>query len=236
MKLTTIDIINAPTYYTDHFNGKYDIDKVLILRNCGFVSDSDTMSVAFKYIPNNTNVIDLTNNELIVLPDLVNKNSIHTLLISRNRIKNLDGSMLPRNIRKLVLSNNELNTFNSLTGLKDAPKSLENLCLRGNIVCHLDKYREYVISLCPYLKILDFEQVKPSERNQKIDLEDHKVDESNNLTISLNSRDKKMELMGHVVSKLDEVSKELLKKQLADATTLEEIERLETMLVGGIEN
>ncbi|CCD25474.1 U2 snRNP complex subunit LEA1 NDAI_0F01550 [Naumovozyma dairenensis CBS 421] len=252
MKFTPSLIIDAPSYQVDHFDGRYDTDKCVILRDLQLETDSESMPSSLKQLSPSTNVLDLTNNDLFNIPwNVKNFKWLHTLLLSRNRIINIDGSLLPCNLENLVLANNGISELQELDGLSKAPKSLKNLTLKGNPICHLNGYREYVLKLLPNLMTLDFTRVTPEERKEilKINKEAKKIGgdlatatttkHKERLTnrISKNgrqNRDKSIEMMTLVVSKMTDEKKKELKKQLAEATSLDEIARLEKILSGGV--
>ena len=157
-KLTINQVLDAPNYYVDHFDGKYDTDKVVILRDACIISDTTMLKQSLEHLPGKTHILDLTNNDLVAMPPLGFSSTIHTVLLGRNRIQTIDGSAFPINAVNISLMNNEINELEQLSGLKSAPKSLQNICLRGNNVCYVDGYREYVLSSCPQLKVLDFQR------------------------------------------------------------------------------
>lgn len=236
MKFTPSVIIDAPEYYTDHFNGRYSVDKCTVLRNLQLETDSEAMTSSFKHLKNPTNILDLTNNELISVPDLHLRADIHTLLCSRNQIAHLDGKLLPSKIRYLVLANNNITSLEQLQGLKTSPKTLKNLVLRGNQVCHLQGYREFVLRLLPHLEVLDFERVTNEERQRvkKIGPIHISGNAKNFVPSKGTTRDKTLEIMHLVVGKMSEDKKKELNEQLASATSLAEIARIEKLLSGGI--
>lgn len=238
-KLSINQVLDAPTYFVDHFNGKYDTDKTIILRDESIVSDTDIMRQSLSRLPEDCKVLDMTNNDLVTIPPLETHKGIHTLLLGRNRIRTVDGKAFPRQIKNLSLVQNELKEFSDLEGLKFAPKTLENICLRGNDVCYLSGYRQYILKLCPQIRVLDFEKVTDKERSAEFPDEvlESEIKDSQTLVHKTDRRmrDKHMELLGTVVKKMDEETRNKIKRQLAEATTLDEIERLEGLLAGNIE-
>lgn len=232
MKITPSVVLDATEYYVDHFSGKHDVDKCTILRNLKLETDDELMPSSLKKLAKPTHVLDLTNNELISIPDMRSRGDIHTLLLSMNQISVLDGRLLPGRIRNLVLANNNISTFEQLNGLKWAPTTLENVVLRGNQVCHLEGYREHVLGTVPSLKVMDFERVTQEER-----LRAQKANTSDAVPTAVVTgakRDKSSELMHLVVSKMSEERRNELKEQLARATSLAEIARIEKLLSGGV--
>lgn len=238
MKFTPSIVIDAPQYYVDHFNGKYNVDKCVILRDLQLETDSESMPSSLKHLTKPTHILDLTNNDLIMIPDLSSRDDIHTLLLARNNIVDIDGRLLPMNIQNLTLSNNSIRRFEDLQRLRRVPKTLKNLILIGNQVCHLANYREQVLRLVPHLETLDFQNVSTEERKNATTFS-RQADGETLAPVSASakdnkSRDKTMEIMNLVVSKMTVEKRNELKKQLAEATSLEEIARLEKLLSGGV--
>lgn len=232
MKFTPSVLLDATEYYVDHFDGKNDIDKCTILRDLQLETDTELMPSSLKRLAKPTHILDLTNNELTSLPDLRSRSDIHTILLSRNQINVLDGRVLPRRTRNLVVADNNISTFEQLNGLKGAPDTLENLVLRGNQVCHSEGYREHVIRTVPSLKVLDFERVTKQERQRSKEVQPSEV--SAEATVTDIRRDKSSEIMHLVVSKMSEEKRNELKEQLTSATSLAEIARIEKLLSGGV--
>lgn len=237
MKFTPSVVFDAPCYYVDHFNGKHDIDKYTSLRDMQLESDEFAMPASLKHLTKPTQVLDLTNNELRELPNLKNRNDIHTLLLGRNRIIRIDGARLPPNLHNLVLADNSLKKMSDLQGFRGAPKSLRNLTLRGNQICHLEGYRKEVLHILPQLEVLDFSQVGKDEKLKSKNLKGKslvKETEVETYTEEPDTRDKNMDLMNLVVSKMSDEERNKIKKQLSEASSLDEIIRLENLLSGGV--
>ncbi|CAD6645374.1 XXYS1_4_G0019800.mRNA.1.CDS.1 [Saccharomyces cerevisiae] len=238
MKFTPSIVIDAPQYYVDHFNGKYNVDKCVILRDLQLETDSESMPSSLKHLTKPTHILDLTNNDLIMIPDLSRRDDIHTLLLGRNNIVEVDGRQLPMNVQNLTLSNNSIRRFEDLQRLRRAPRTLKNLTLIGNQVCHLANYREHVLRLVPHLETLDFQNVTAEERKSAMSFprqaDGDTLGPVNTAIKDNGSRDKTMEIMNLVVSKMTVERRNELKKQLAEATSLEEIARLEKLLSGGV--
>lgn len=232
MKFSPSVIIDAPKYYQNHFDGRHDTNLCVVLRDLGLECDTEAMpAVLAKLIPS-THTLDLTNNELDRIPELRNHGSITTLLLGRNKVASVDGALLPFGLRRLVLANNGIESFQALDGLSKAPKTLENLNLRGNNVCHLEDYRLRVVGQMPQLKILDFTKVSDQERAAS---KKFKVTSGDDVpTLKSKPRDKAVEVMELVVGKMSEDVRNQLKAELANATTLAEIERIEKLLSGAV--
>lgn len=232
MKITPSVVLDAPTYYVSHFNGVYDTEKCVVIRDLGIECDDEAMPAVLAKLPKPTHVLDLTNNELNQIPDLSAHDEITTLLLGRNRISKIDGRRLPRRLRRLVLSNNGVEQLAALEGLRHAPKTLENLSLRGNSVCHLEDYRVFALSRAPQLKTLDFTKISDQERNAGCKF---RSSPGKDIAPSRQEfKDKNEEIMDVIVGKMSDEVRNRLKDELAAASTLDEIERIESLLSGGV--
>ncbi|SCU93399.1 LANO_0E03774g1_1 [Lachancea nothofagi CBS 11611] len=240
MKFTPGAVIEAPKYYHNYFDGVHDTDLCVIMRDLQLENDADAMPAVLATLPDATHTLDLTNNELSAIPDLRNQANIETLLLSRNRIFQIDGRFLPYKIRRLTLASNGISNLADLDGLRSSPSYLQNLNLRGNSVCYLENYRLYVISLAPQLKVLDFTKISEEEHREAHSFklrnahQAHHEASNNGHPQQSRAKDKEAEVMSIVVNKMDSGVRENLKKQLASATTLEEMERIEKLLSGGV--
>lgn len=120
---------------------------------------------------NQFDCFDLSDNSVRKLENFPLLPRLKCLLLNNNRItkigKNLEQS-LP-NLERLILTNNyiqELSDIEPLTGLIN----LNTLSLLNNPLTKKDNYRLYVIHKLPGLKLLDFNKVKRSEREQAASL------------------------------------------------------------------
>ena len=87
------------------------------------------------------------------------------LLLSNNRISRVAdgvGSRLPA-LETLVLTNNRIATLAEIDGLASF-EALTMLSLLQNPVTRRKHYRLYVIHKLPNLRVLDFQRVRPRER------------------------------------------------------------------------
>ena len=111
--------------------------------------------------------IDLSDNEIRKLESMARLPRVTMLLLSNNRISRVDenvGQAFPK-LEHLVLTNNHFATLKELEALA-ALQSLKTLSLVDNKVTKVENYRAFVISLLPNLKILDFQKIKPREREE----------------------------------------------------------------------
>ena len=138
----------------------------------------------------------------------------------------------------MVLASNNISELTELNGLRDAPRTLTNVSLLANPICHLDGYRQYVLTLLPMVNMLDFISVPDKERQElkkkpvaiaKVKAKTTKGEKKENT-----ADDKSAEIVHMVVSKMTEDRRQELKKQLAEASSLKEIARIEKLLSGGV--
>lgn len=105
--------------------------------------------------------IDLTDNDIRVLGNIPSLPRLTTLIVSNNLIS----SIAPRianaipSLQTLVLTNNRITQVAALAPLARFP-ALEFLTLVGNEVTGKEHYREYLISRCKKLRVLDFRRIK----------------------------------------------------------------------------
>jgi Leucine-rich repeat (LRR) protein len=79
--------------------------------------------------------------------------SIRLLYLSNNSLVSLNNIQQFKNLETLTVAGNEIAYYEDLVALKDLP-SLTSLDLRDNKVTDLPYFYDYILSLCPGLKIL----------------------------------------------------------------------------------
>ncbi|KAI0728566.1 L domain-like protein [Fomitopsis betulina] len=110
-------------------------------------------------------VIDFTDNSIIVLGNIPLLRRLRTLLLANNRISTISASLhlsVP-NLTTLALTNNNVSEIGDLEPLKDM-KKLEFLSLLGNPVREKKWYREWLAWRIPSLRVLDFQRIRDKER------------------------------------------------------------------------
>lgn len=187
--------------------------------------------------------IDLSDNVIVRLDGFPKLPRLSWLLLCNNRIARIAPNLeeqLPR-LRWLVLSNNRLNNLQDLDPLWTLPK-LEYLSLLDNPVTKQPNYRLYLIAKCKHLKVLDFRKVKLKERQVAAAKFGGSVAE----TSGAKTFEPDEELAG--VTANDDVDMEeeatakgptpetltAIKAAIANASTLEEVQRLEQALRTGM--
>lgn len=203
--------------------------------------------------------IDFTNNDLRVLGNFPRLNRLQHLLLNNNRISKIDAglnSYVP-NLNTIILTNNALSELGDLEALAECQK-LTHLSLLDNPVAKKEYYRLYLIYKLPQLRVLDFNKVKLSERKEAKTLFQKADGTDNDLIKSLvDNKTKTFEVgeglnnssSGVVGLTPDEQLKikvtcgqhtfmstytnTYLQEALKQATSLDEISRLERLLKAG---
>lgn len=208
---------------------------------------------------NQFDAIDLSDNEIVKLEGFPPLKRLHTLLLNNNRIarvgKNLE-EQLPM-LSCLILTNNRLNNLADVDPLVGF-KHLRHVSLMGNPVTKKANYRLYVIFKLPQIKVLDFRKVKQAEREKAAATFGGVGGAADGVVENGGSRKRKAGTFepGKVAAgaaannrEEDEEMEEeeapnksgptpaqlqALKIAIANAATLEEVQRLETALTTGI--
>ena len=140
-------------------------------------------------------------------------------------------------LRTLVLTNNSLRNLADLDGMGACPR-LTMLSLVGNPVALKENYRLYVIYKCKHLKTLDFQRVKPAERElaeKTFGADDGAAARAKTFTPGDGLEDK-AEKEEEKAAPSGPTPEQLmaLKVAIANAETLDEVARLENALKTGV--
>ncbi|KAJ3555859.1 hypothetical protein NP233_g12106 [Leucocoprinus birnbaumii] len=192
--------------------------------------------------------IDFTDNSIITLGNLPLLKRLRTLLLANNRISAISPSLhlSAPNLTTLVLTNNAFAELGDLEPLKDL-KRLQYLSLQGNPVTEKKYYREWLAWRIPNLRVLDFQRIRDKERKAGKTLFLTAEGVPNTLattlstTVSSNAGKTVLTIdepkaapvsfkAGRLMSKEDQ---ERVKAAIAQATSMEEIRRLERSLREG---
>lgn len=177
--------------------------------------------------------IDVSDNAIATLDGFPMLRRLRCLFANNNRISRISetlGESLP-NIEWLILTNNKVSSFVELDKPLRGMSKLKYLSLMDNPIAKRQEYRLFVISRCPRLKVLDYKKVTVGERQRA------QEEYTDKTATSLDAA------QGVSTSKVHEEesstkkhpSKEQLmaiKAAIANATTLEEVSRLEQSLEG----
>uniref|UniRef100_A0A8C6SRS7 Small nuclear ribonucleoprotein polypeptide A' n=1 Tax=Neogobius melanostomus TaxID=47308 RepID=A0A8C6SRS7_9GOBI len=177
--------------------------------------------------------IDFSDNEIRKVDGFPLLRRLKSLLLNNNRIcrlgENLDQS-LPC-LRELVLTNNNIQELGDLDPLATV-KTLSLLSLLRNPVTNKKHYRLYVINKLPQIRVLDFQKVKLKERQEAEKMFKGKrgaqlaKDIAKRTKTGGAQQDKKR-------TGPSQADVEAIKKAIANASSLAEVERLKGMLQAG---
>ncbi|KAG5654035.1 hypothetical protein H0H81_008051 [Sphagnurus paluster] len=192
--------------------------------------------------------IDFTDNSIITLGNFPLLKRLETLLLANNRVSTISPSIhlsLP-NLTTLVLTNNNIAELGDLEPLKEL-KHLKYISLLGNPVREKKWYREWLAWRIPGLRVLDFQRIRDKERQhaKALFLTADNLPTALATTISttvttqstkavLTSDEPKPAMQpgkaGRLMSKEDQ---EKVKAAIAQATSIEDIRKLERSLREG---
>jgi len=189
--------------------------------------------------------IDFTENDLKKLENFPFLNRLKCLILNSNRISFIDaklGDTIP-NVHTVILTNNNLQELGDLDGLASLTK-LEHLSLLGNPVTHKAQYRLYVVHKLPNLRVLDYRRIKLVERTTATSLfkgkkgtalKEQIVKKSKTFNIgelpAAAVAEKKLHVNGNFKSPQEIKA---IQEAIANAKTLDEINRLQEMLQSGV--
>jgi U2 small nuclear ribonucleoprotein A' len=163
---------------------------------------------------------------------------LKTLLLSNNRIMKiapLIGKQLPH-LESLILTNNQLAKVDDILPLKDIP-SITHLCLLKNPVMHdVTNIRPLVAAILPHLVVLDGARISATER-KAADLLALKLKQGQSFAslAVVNVRTGLQPIApAAAVAGLSAEQKQRLVALIDEATSLEQIEKLEQILVAGV--
>jgi len=225
----TADLINGAAQYTNALRDR-ELDlseyKIPMIENLGATLDQfDT--------------INFTNNEIRKIDNFPLLPRLKSLIFNNNRIVRIAESLeehLP-NVNMLILTNNNIQDLADLEQLAGM-QTLEMISLLHNPVVSRPNYRLFVIHKFSNLKVLDFKKVKSKEREAASQL--FKTKRGKDQLKEIEKKAKTFVPGGNLPDKLKSNTAGLtpeqvknIKMAISKATTLEEIERLNTMLRTG---
>lgn len=177
-------------------------------------------------------VIDISQNHLSNIPAFPRLLRLDTLILSGNHIRTISGLTTLVNLEVLSVTFNEILYLSDLEELTEI-KNLRALYLTGNPVTKNKHYRSWCIWRFPTLQVLDFERVKESERSHAKSTYDENSDLVNSV-LSVRSHGKVTPKQESAeVAGLTEDDRKKLENDLEAADSLEEIQRIEEILLRG---
>lgn len=180
--------------------------------------------------------IDLSDNDIRKIDGFPLLRRLSCLLVNNNRVGRIAEGLeecIP-NLESMILTNNNITELGDLDPLSTL-KNLRFLSMLRNPVTSKKHYRLYVIHKIPQLRLLDFQRVKQKEREMAAKLFKGKKGQQLAQDIGKRSKtfvpgEKLPEKRPTGPSKEDVAA---IKAAIANAKTLEEVERLNNMLKSG---
>lgn len=186
--------------------------------------------------------IDFSDNEIRKVDGFPLLQRLRSLFFNNNRIVRIGENLhevLP-SLESIVLTNNNIQELGDLDNLATF-KTLRHLSLLRNPVTTKKHYRLYVIHKLPGLRVLDFQKVKLKEREAASKM--FKGKKGAQLAQDLGRRQKTFVPGAGLKDKKASAASpspatpapdiEAIKKAIAEAKTLEEVERLTALLQSG---
>ncbi|GBG28651.1 U2 small nuclear ribonucleoprotein A' [Hondaea fermentalgiana] len=223
MKLTADTIRSARVFVNALREREIDLRgrKIAVVENLGALLDQ-------------VDVLDLTDNEIEVVENFPRLKRLKWILLSNNRVARIRDQVAEAvpGLRVLVLANNRISLLSEIDKLA-AFTSLEVLNLEDNPVQHQTNYRLYVIHKIPSLIILDHDRVRARERDDAARVFGSAQGQAFVSKVQQQGKAMEQDTANRGVV-LSPEQKQVLAAALAQATTQDDIERLERMLRAGI--
>lgn len=177
--------------------------------------------------PGSACVIDATANHLVLL-DMPHLPRVTTVLAARNRIAAIPGGIAHSTpfLQTLALADNRVARLSALAPLQHCTR-LEHVVLAENPVADHAHYRQVLVGLVPSLQVIDFERVRQRERTAAHNLWAGRETEA--VLADLESEEPAAPSSADPAP-LTATERARLVAQLQTATTMAEIDRIETLL------
>lgn len=180
--------------------------------------------------------IDLSDNDIRKLDGFPLLKRLKTLFLNNNRIIRI-AEGLEHNIpflEELILTNNQLTELGDIDPLASLP-NLTILSLLRNPITKIRHYRHYCIFKFPKLRLLDFQKVKESEREEALELfGGQKGDSLQQEVVKVSQASAPVEKAPTMADAEVLRQTAAIKAAIQNATSLEEVQRLEQQLKAGI--
>jgi len=187
---------------------------------------------------NQFDTLDLSDNDIRKVDNFPLLPRLTNLLFNSNRIIRISDTLndsLP-NLHTLILTNNMIQELGEIDNLVKLSK-LRTLSLLFNPVATKEHYRAYVVYKLPQLKLLDFKKIKMKEQDEAKVMFKSKEGKEIRKQIAKEigaSADDEVIAPKRVLQTSAEVA--AIRKAIASATNLQEIERLNQILLSGKTN
>lgn len=230
VKLTAQMITDSPQYTNTLRDREIDLRgyKLSVIENLGATLDQ-------------FDCIDLSDNDIKKMENFPLLSRLRMIILNNNRVCRFEEHLeecLPQ-LDTLVLTNNNVQELTDIEPLKTV-KTLSNLSFIRNPITTKPNYRHFIIYTLPQVRVLDFQRVKLKEREAAKKLFSGKKGELLKKDIAA-KRSKTFEVVDVVKATeedkafLEEKFKdqEAIKEAIANASTLEEVRKLELLLQQG---
>lgn len=231
MRLTADLILSSPAFINPVKDRELDLrgNKISVIENMGATQDQyDT--------------INLNDNEIQKLEGFPLFKRLKTLYLSNNRISRIVprlGDSLPA-LETLILSFNKIESLNELECLAEC-KNLRVISLEKNPVTQKPHYRLFLIHKLPRLKLIDFQKVKPREKQEARKMFGDKAKgaaavSASTATTSEAASTSTAASMAAPPKHVSDIAKhnEAIKAAIQNAKSLEEMQALERNLMQGV--
>ncbi|KAF8591966.1 L domain-like protein, partial [Ramaria rubella] len=236
MKLTPELLAQSPSFINPLKERQLDLRgyKIPTIENLGVTKDQH-------------DCIDLTDNSVAALANLPLLKRLRTLLLANNRIATISPSLhlSAPNLTTIILTNNNVSELGDLEPLREL-RSLKYLSLLGNPVRERKWYREWLVWRLKTLRVLDFQRIRDKERTGARSLfltpDDLPTSlattiQSSVTTISsrvaISTDEPRPEVPGKAGRLMTAEEKERVKAAIVNATSAEEVRKLERSLKEG---
>jgi len=227
----TADLIEISPQYTNPLRDR-EIDlrgnKISVIENLGATLDQ-------------FDCIDISDNDVKKLESFPLLKRLKMLILNNNRICRFEEKLedsLP-SLEDLILTNNNVQELVDIDPLSTI-KTLRSVCLLRNPIANKQNYRLYLVYKLPQLRVIDYRRVRDKERAAARKLFSGKKGEILQKDIAA-KRSKTFEVKDIVPSTKEDAAflaqkykdQESIKEAIANATTLEEVRKLELLLQQG---
>jgi len=231
VKLTAQMIADSPQYTNPLRDREVDLRgyKLSVIENLGATLDQ-------------FDCIDFSDNDIKKLENFPLLRRLRMLILNNNRICRFESNLeqcLPQ-LETIVLTNNNVQELTDLEPLKTV-KTLTNISFLRNPITTKPNYRLFVIHCLPQVRVLDFHRIKMKEREAAKKLFSGKKGELLRKDIAA-KRSKTFEVKDITKPSSEEdkefiqekyKDQEAIKTAIANASTLEEVRKLELLLQQG---
>ncbi|XP_057299112.1 U2 small nuclear ribonucleoprotein A'-like [Hydractinia symbiolongicarpus] len=227
----TADLIEQSPQYTNPLRDR-EIDlrgyKISVIENLGATLDQ-------------FDCIDFSDNDIKKLEGFPLLKRLKMILLNNNRVCRFEEHLeecLPQ-LETLVLTNNNVQELADVDPLASV-KSLSNICFLRNPVANKPNYRYYLIYKLPQVRVIDFQRVRMKERAAAKKLFSGAKGEMLKKDIAA-KRNKTFEVKDIVTANAEDEKflaekykdQEAIKAAIGNASTLEEVRKLELLLQQG---